>query len=69
MVEIIIETQVNSILDIPGCGAKLESEEDAAGPMSSPGNETLDVAGGAKRHGECVAEVILIRHEDPGAAL
>ena len=66
---IIVEAHMYGILDVSGCGAKLESEEDTALLERAARDASLDVTGGAKRHGECIAEVILIRHGDPGAPL
>ena len=60
---------MNSILDILGCGAKLEGEEDAAGTLGSAWDEALHVTGGPECHMERVAEVIFARQRHTSSAL
>ena len=69
MVDIIIEIHVNGLLDIFACGAELEGEEDAAGPISNARDKALHVTSSIERHGECVAEVAFARQRHLGPVL
>ena len=49
---------------VPGCGAKLEGEEDAALFVGTAGDASLRVTGSAEGYGECVAELSFGRQGD-----
>ena len=66
---IIIEVHVCGILDISGCGAKLEVEEDAALLVRAARDTSLHETGGAEGAGECVAKLSFGGHEQFGPAL
>ena len=66
---IIVEAHMYGILDVSGCGAKLEGEEDAALLERAARHASLHVTGGGENAGECVAEVGFGRHGHYGPAL
>ena len=65
----IIEVHVYGIFDVPGCGAKLEGEEDATLFVRAARDASLHVTGSAEGHGECITELSFGWHGDSGPAL